>query len=176
MKLANAIVAPMAKNDKTISAAEVRELFIYNPDTGDLTRRVDRSSNATSGKRAGCVAPDGYQTVRISGRAYKVHRLIWLIVLGSWPEGYIDHIDGDTSNNRWNNLRIATHQQNTANAKRRKDNSTGYKGVKKLGGRFQARLGSGGRIHIGTFDTAEDAHRAYINAARSKYGNFAREK
>jgi HNH endonuclease len=91
------------------------------------------------------------------------------------PEGkWTDHADGNGLNNRWDNLRIATPSQNNANAYR-PANASGYIGVNATpAGRWQARARRDGvRYHIGVFDTAEEAARAYDEWTAMEYGRFA---
>jgi hypothetical protein len=86
----------------------------------------------------------------------------------------VDHINGDTLDNREVNLRVVTRSQNSANADR-PPNGTGYRGVRKLpSGRFQARIHGEKGGKLGTFDAVEDAARAYDKAARERYGECAR--
>lgn len=102
----------------------------------------------------------------------RIHMPMHRQILGMDPrdprEG--DHWDGKTLNNQRHNLREATSTQNQANRKYYK-NSTGYKGVRASGKRFMAAIDS---IHLGTFDTAKEAHQAYCAAAEKKYKKFAR--
>lgn len=70
-----------------------------------------------------------YCKVSVNGENYKAHRLAWLFITGDWPEGPIDHINGDTMNNKEINLREATNWDNATNQKRRKDNKSGVTGV-----------------------------------------------
>jgi hypothetical protein len=70
-----------------------------------------------------------YLVIGIDRKYYKAHRIIWKLVTGAEPPAFIDHIDGDNLNNRWENLRAATNGQNIQNAKLRKDNKSGHKGV-----------------------------------------------
>lgn len=89
----------------------------------------------------------------------------------------IDHIDGNPANNRIDNLRSATHAQNLANTKRRRDNTSGYKGVRlhKSSGLWNARIKAGDKVHsLGYFKTAELAGAAYADAAAKYFGQFAR--
>lgn len=108
--------------------------------------------------------------IGINGHSHLAHRLAWLFVHGHWPEADIDHINGDRSDNRIDNLRCVTRQHNLMNQRRpRSDNTTGYLGVcvDRARGEFQARLQVSGRVkHLGRFDNAEAAHAAYVAAKR----------
>jgi hypothetical protein len=101
-----------------------------------------------------------------------MHRL----VLGvSNKEVTVDHVNGKRiRDNRKQNLRKATPSQQQANSQRRVDNTTGYKGVTKRDGRYIARLGvNGKRIHIGNFNTAIEAAKAYDETAKLYYGEYS---
>jgi HNH endonuclease/AP2 domain len=92
----------------------------------------------------------------------------------------IDHRDGNSTNNRWSNLRLATVSQNNANRRRPRHNTSGYKGVslcRRSGRRrWRAVIYKKGQIHLGTFPTPEAAHAAYVAAAPKVHGKFARTK
>lgn len=154
--------------------AIMRADLIYRPETGEFIRARTTSSNAVMGSRAGFLNAKGYRQISVGGRAYRANRLAWLWMTGEWPAAQVDHVNGDRDDDRWANLRVATNQQNCANAKRRTDNKSGFKGVRKCRNRWQARMGGGGSIYIGTFDTPKEAHEAYAAAARQHYGHFAR--
>lgn len=89
----------------------------------------------------------------------------------------VDHVDGDGLNNRRGNLREATARQNGRNARNRVDNTSGFKGVtwEKQRRRWAARItaGDASRLTIGRYPTAEDAARAYDDAARELHGEYA---
>lgn len=147
----------------------LRSILHYDPDSGVFTRRA-------TGKIAGS-GKSGYRKISINNRSYWAHRLAWAIMMGEWPPETIDHKDGDGSNNRWDNLRAATRQQNQQNRRRHKSNGSGFKGItkNKHGITWSAAIYQKGRkIHIGNFPTAEAAHSAYCIAARAHYGEFAR--
>ena len=91
----------------------------------------------------------------------------------------IDHINGNPSDNRKVNLRIATQQENTMNQKMRSDNSTGHKGVllNKRSGKYIAVITKNHKsTHLGTFDTVEEAGVAYDDASAKLFGEFTRAK
>jgi len=156
------------------AAEEARRLFDYDPDTGVLTRRV-RSGRAGAGSAAGTPNDRGYLRVAVRGRSYKVHRVIFLMMTGAWPPEYIDHINGDPSDNRWRNLRPATNAENQRNRTRNRDNTIGAKGVRWHRNKFNARICANGTQHyLGSFDTVEEAAAAYREAALRLHGDFAR--
>lgn len=123
---------------------------------------------------------DGYLIVRRDGRMCRAHRLIVERVLGRElePNEQVDHINGNTSDNRRANLRVATQSQNMFNRGRNRNNSSGYKGVYRnsRGARrpWQARITESGRLtYLGSYATAEEAAMAYDIAARRLAGEFA---
>jgi len=89
-----------------VTAEEARKLFKYDPETGRLEWAVALSRIAKKGRPCLCRNSSGYRTVRIHGKSYVVHRIIWLMMTGSFPEATIDHINRDRSDNRWR-LRVA---------------------------------------------------------------------
>jgi hypothetical protein len=166
-----------------ISTDRLRERLRYEPLTGWLVwlvRPVEefpdephaRTWNTRyAGKRAGTLSRDG-RIVAIDNCRYRAARVIWQLVVGSAPPCQVDHKNTDPFDDRWDNLRLATGVQNSGNTKRHKDGTSGFKGVTRLkNGRCQAMLR---QRYLGTFDTPEEAHAAYMAAAREHYGEFAR--
>lgn len=151
-----------------LTADRARELLAYNPETGELTWRVRRGGKGRLGSIAGHAKADGYRRIIIDGRQYRAHRVAWLIFYGSWPRDCIDHIDGDTNNNRIANLRDVTHAENLQNLRRPlSGNSTGLLGVYPEGDKFRAKIVINRRNkYLGTFSTPEAAHAAYLAAKR----------
>jgi putative intracellular protease/amidase len=163
-----------------LTAERLREILAYEPETGVFTWRINagprgrgRPGHRAGGSRGG----RGRLAIRIAGRNYASHRLAWLHVTGAWPAEHIDHINGDPSDNRFANLREATHAENMRNSKRNLRNTSGVKGVRwhKRDRRWEAYITVDGRvIYLGSSKTAEDAHAAYAAAAREFHGEFAR--
>lgn len=106
----------------------------------------------------------------------KRHEFMHRLILGAKPKQIVDHKNRNSSDNRKNNLRFATHQQNMQNSKMKVTNTLGFKGVQqKPSGRFSARIrnSEGKRLYLGTYDTPEQAHSSYLQAANKYHGEFA---
>lgn len=141
------------------SQARLRHLFIYDPRTGGLINRVQRNYRL-SGVRAGTLDAKGYRRASVDGQVYAEHRLIWVHQYGSVPEGYvIDHINGNKSDNRLKNLRLATVSENNLNKSSAVKNQTGYRGVYRTRqGRYEAQIRRNGvKRYLGTFACPKEA-------------------
>jgi len=164
------------KRRPRLTRARLRELLRYDPKTGEFRWR--KRPGARPGPLVGYVPrQQNGRCIRIDGRVYNEHQLAWLYMTGRWARPTIDHRDGDCTNNRWKNLRRATHSQNNANRRRPRHNTSGYKGVYpgRRPGQWRAQIGKNGRMHyLGTFPTRQAAHAAYVAAAQKHYGEFAR--
>lgn len=155
-----------------IPVAELRKAFRYDPETGVITR-------IRTGKKTGTVAGKGHRHLQVGYKGTRIyaHRLAWALHKGKWPPADldIDHRDCDGQNNRWANLRLATRSQNGGNARLSAANTSGFKGVGKRGNRWRAYLVSGNvHHHLGYFDDAESAARAYDRKALEVFGEHAR--
>jgi hypothetical protein len=147
---------------KPLDPAYLRECLDYNPETGEFRwkhRPVEHFATEKAWKRfetlfadkqAGHGHVSGYLHIGLNGttrRYYRAHRVAACLMTGRDFVEQIDHINGDRSDNRWVNLRIADCFENQKNAKKRTDNSTGITGVgfKKRKGLWQARIKDRGR-------------------------------
>lgn len=161
------------ENEQT--AARIFELLNYCPDTGNFTWKTNRRGRRQAGDTAGCIHPHGYVRISIDYRLYNAHRVAWLFITGKWPVQNIDHIDGNRANNKASNLRECSQQANCFNRKLRRDSKSGYKGVSSVNGKWGAWIKINGKSkNLGcSFETAEEAHKAYCEAAKRLYGEFA---
>lgn len=147
-----------------VTQERLKEVLLYDPETGEFIWRVSRGK-VRAGDLAGSQNKDGYRLIGVDRRLYAAHRIAWMYVKGCWPAKWLDHRDGDPSNNRFENLRAATPAENSQNFGRNKNNSTGYAGVSPLNGKWRAQITASGVPHfLGTFDTPEEAHAEYLKA------------
>jgi hypothetical protein len=151
-----------------LTQERLKDLLNYDPETGVFAWRERSKNRVKAGETAGSLQSKGYLQIRIDGRQYLAHRLVWLWMTGEWPTHYIDHVDGNNLNNRFANLRDVTNSVNQQNQRRAsKDSKTGFLGVRQHHGKFQARIYLDGKVtHLGRFTAPEQAYAAYVAAKR----------
>lgn len=114
--------------EAALNQKELKRQLYYNQHTGIFTWLVSNSNCIKIGDIAGC-KQNIYFEIRIKTLIYKIHRLAFLYMTGIWPIYEVDHINHDSLDNRWCNLRPATHQENHKNTSIRSDNISRYTGV-----------------------------------------------
>lgn len=153
-------------------------LIVYDSLTGKFAWKKSHGRKK-AGSEAGTLMHTGYIRININKNSYAAHRLAWLMYYGVEPDGFIDHANGDRSDNRIANLRLATREQNAWNANQYKNNRTGLKGVhyNSRDKRYIAQITkSGKRICLGSFTDKHEAHSAYTRAADLLHGEFSSTK
>lgn len=159
------------------SREEILSVVSYDPDSGHFTRKDSKQCPWLKGKRTGSVVHKGYRIIFINNCYYMEHRIAWVVMHGSIPEGMtIDHINGVKSDNRITNLRLATDCENSYYRPRKSNNASGCKGVyQRENGKYRAAITVNKKKHnLGCFATKEEAYAAYCEAARRLHGEFAR--
>jgi hypothetical protein len=164
------------------TADDVLSRFDYDREAGVFRWRADVTKPKMwnvkcAGKIAGSVNC-GRRIVCVNYQDVLNYHLVWLVETGTWPGPEIDHIDCDSLNDRIGNLRLATHAQNAANARRRRNNASGFKGVHwdKARGKWSAFISINNRNKgLGRFDDPQLAHQAYLTAAREHFKDFTNE-
>ena len=157
-----------------LTAERLRHLLDYDPVSGVFTWKNPPHARFKVGQVTGTVNTFGYVVIVVDGKARKAHRLAWLYMTGEFPPNQMDHINRIKTDNRWENLRPATRQQNSMNCTRN-NNTSGKKGVSwdKQNGKWQARIRVNGKLHhLGFYHDIEDAAVAYKNIARILHGDF----
>ncbi len=167
----------MKNYERGLTLDRLHEVLHYDPETGIWTWLITLSPRSPAGNLACKTKHDtGYHRISIDGHRYKAHRLAWLYMTGKWPDRQIDHENTIRHDNRWTNLRQATQQQNSANMLR-KNNKLKIKGIirSRNGARFIARIMVDYQsIHLGTYDTQEEAAEVYRTAAEKYFGAYSR--
>lgn len=143
--------------------------YSYNADTGIFTNRFGHEIGSYTQK---------YGRIIIDGKQISLSRLAVKIMTGKWPPEQVDHIDGNTHNNKWDNLRVCTKNQNMQNRKTYSNSTTRFKGVYVQ--RYKQRVSylasiqvDGKRIFLGSFKEPELAAKAYDEAAMKYHKEFS---
>ena len=158
----------------------MEELFILDKNTGKLFWKITPNHHAELlGKEAGCINESKnkkYWVVQVNGRKIKRSKIVFYMTNGRWPKDCIDHINGNSLDDRPENLREATVTQNCWNHFKRKRKLDLPMGVRKNvhSGRYAARISYNKKqITIGTYDTPEEAYDAYVKRKMELYGEYA---
>jgi HNH endonuclease len=156
-----------------ISRDFLKELLLYDPETGWFTNRYSRG-RAAEGERAGSPSGHGYRKIVVNYTKYYEHHLAWLYIYDEWPDE-IDHINGDGSDNRIANLRLCDRSQNNFNA-RTIPGQAGLSGayLDRRNHTWYSKIQVGGQqIFLGNFNSPEEAHEAYMAVREELAGEFA---
>lgn len=175
----------MRKSELAIDVRQLHEMFVLAPDCRLFWKARPVHHFASSEKRSAehvcanwnsrnagqeaiaSVTTFGYKTGRINDRLFYAHRIVWAMLTGSWPANEIDHINGNPSDNRIENLRDVSHKQNLRNQSTRKNNTSGDLGVRFYRPRkkWAASITVDGKtIHLGYFAEKEQAIAARLAA------------
>jgi hypothetical protein len=162
----------------------IKKTLSYDPSSGAITWINDRVAGrwrnfvkCKAGDVASHPVKTGYLAVNCVGLRVQAHVAAWVLHYGEWPSGEVDHINGVRNDNRIKNLRLATHTQNAQNQKKKKNNTSGWKGVflHRSSGLWNARIRINGKEKsLGYFRDVREAAEEYMFAALEHHGEFAR--
>lgn len=153
-----------------------KELFKYKNGKLIWLKKPSKTSPAKIGGQVGTLMKDGYLRTQIQGKFYAIHRLIYLLHYGEMPK-FIDHIDCNRTNNKIENLRIVSLQQNGYNRKINKNNKSGVKGVSwsKSAKKWVAQLKINGcQTYLGCYENLNDAKEVVEEVRSKEHGIYAR--
>lgn len=153
-----------------ITQTKLRQLFDYNPETGEFI-------NKKSGKSVGSMDKStGYIRYRFAGKNYRLHRLIWVWLHSDVPDGFVvDHRNNIRTDNRADNLRLLSVRGNNENIEKgNRNNKIGIRGVHQCGQSYRAVIVVCGRnIHLGMFATPEQAGAEYHKHKKLLHKGYA---
>ena len=142
-----------------ITQEQIRHLFDYKD--GQLIWRVSNTNRVQVGDVAGTANSGGYIQIMVNGKSYVAHQMIWVYHNGDMPKGLeIDHINRQRGDNRLDNLRLVTHQENHFNRSKTK----GYAWHKVKGKWIASIRVNGKKKHLGYYDNEQDARQSYLSA------------
>lgn len=158
--------------------SEIERLFVVDVGAGRVYwRAVAKQHARLNGQEAGGIRDSGkpYWVIKVNKRAYRRAQIVLAVASGQWPVACVDHINGDSLDDRGSNLRHASVAQNAMNHKRRSKRERTPMGVRATAsGKFAARISCSGRQHhLGVFGSAEAAELAYQSARKEFFGDYA---
>ena len=160
-----------------VNKEQLQEIFSY--DNGNLYWKNIKSKKVKTGQRVGYVGTQGYMCVQVLRKTYSLHRLIWIFHNGTIENNYtIDHIDRNILNNKIENLRIATHSQNSQNSGKKPNNTSGYKNVYWCKEKQKWRvwcIAQRKKRHGGSYVSIDDAVKAAILLRKKFHQEFAQD-
>jgi len=162
----------IAQQENHVSVEELHKLYIYK-DGCLISKKLKKVVGVCDKSKK------GYVRIDIRGKKYYAHRLIWMMHFGYIPEEMIiDHKNGNRSDNKIENLRLLDPQQNTENRQKcNKNNLVGFIGVSRQGNKFRARIRIDGETkNIGSYASAVEAHRAYLEIKKASHKGFHHEE
>lgn len=166
----------VGKSEERIDTSRLRSVLAYNAKTGVFTWLKTRY-NKRAGRMVGWLDTRGYLCLRVQRIRVRVHRLVWFYETGAWPAQEIDHRNGAKADNRIANLREASRFENMVNAPKRRDNTSGVRGVHwhRASKKWAACICAGGKhVHLGLFLEKGDAVFARAAAVKKYHKEFAR--
>jgi len=161
-----------------LTVERLRECLSVDPLTGALRWKVSLR-HGFAGRLAGSRSSRGYVTLNVDGVRLYGHRVVFALTHGRWPEGLVDHINGDRKDNAPANLREVTNQANLQNSiTPMRTNRSGFRGVCycRKSGKWLAYVSLNRRNHyFGLHETPEAAHRAYLRGKAEVHPGWAGE-
>lgn len=155
----------MTKNEEAVNNI-IDDLFYVK--NNKLMNRTSRSNRIKKNVFSGTIRKDGYIIISLNNKRFLGHRIIWRLHYGKWPNGCLDHIDGNPRNNNINNLREVSRRQNQQNLKcHRFGHKLGtcfYNKLKKYAARLKIKHTN---FHLGFYNTQSEAHEQYMNACKA---------
>jgi hypothetical protein len=152
------------KNDYLFSYGDLSRMFSYNNETGIIINKENGKPVGTKLKHSASI----HLTIWVKGRMLYAHRIAWLLHNHSWPEGFIDHIDGDGTNNKINNLRVVSIRGNGQNRKSHRAGGLPGATFKKAIGLWVSQVQWQGRKYVlGKYKSESEASRVYLEVCEA---------
>lgn len=171
-RLANLKLSEKSAPAQALTVDRLNRAMRYDRENGKFYW-AEKRKGIRVGDEVGAIDVNGYRKTTLEGNWYYVHQLVWFIEHdGIWPQGMLDHINGNRSDNRIVNLRDVSNSRNSHNSdKVGNKNSTGYRGVARYMDKYIAQIMiDGERKAIGMFATAEEARDAYLKYKAEHFG------
>lgn len=155
-----------------ITQSELKSILHYSLETGVFTWKTPRSNNSIKINYKVGTLQNGYLHIHLNYKRYLAHRLAWLYVYGTWPNGMLDHINGNKEDNRIINLRESCNRKNQQNQYKHREGhlvgTTFHKKAKKWRARIRVNKQL---ISLGLYNTQLEAHKAYLNKLKEVLNN-----